>query len=161
MTIRINHNRSIALEQSVINYWIWGGGRGRGFNRFYAEATLALGSANMFMVYKATLRKDAEFRLYCIACARQKHIVTCAHGKSIIRVVWLKSFMYLGFVLVGNDPIEPSSGGPRTRDTRIFILSRLSNIQLFNFFTYVQAYLTFCRAHMPFSRVFVLRRLII
>ena len=29
LTIRINHNRSIALEQSVINY-SWGGGAGAG-----------------------------------------------------------------------------------------------------------------------------------
>ena len=33
MTIRINRNRSTALERSVINYW------------FYARATPALGSA--------------------------------------------------------------------------------------------------------------------
>ena len=31
LTIRINHNRSIAIEQSVINYW------GRGFNRFILQ----------------------------------------------------------------------------------------------------------------------------
>ena len=45
VTLRINYNRSTALEWSVINY------RGRGLNRFYASATLALGSV---VVYKHT-----------------------------------------------------------------------------------------------------------
>ena len=48
LTIRINHNRSIALECSVINYWgrRAGGGQrgGRGLNRFLRCSNLALGS---------------------------------------------------------------------------------------------------------------------
>ena len=43
MTIRINHNRSTALERSVINYW--------GLNQFYMYTTLTLDSA---LVHKHT-----------------------------------------------------------------------------------------------------------
>ena len=52
ITIRINHNRSTALERSVINYWGWG------LNRFHALATLALVSA---VVHKHTLRATISY----------------------------------------------------------------------------------------------------
>ena len=47
MTIRINHNRSTALEQSVINHF-------GGLNLFYARATLALGSDAVHYKYNIT-----------------------------------------------------------------------------------------------------------
>ena len=53
MTIRINHNKSTALERSVINYFgvCVGGG---GLNRFYVIITLAMGSA---VVHKQGIRE--------------------------------------------------------------------------------------------------------
>ena len=47
---KINHNKSTALERSVINYW-------GGWNQFYVYATLDLGSAG---VYKHTIWKSRK-----------------------------------------------------------------------------------------------------